>query len=263
MKLRTKITTKLNSAFAVLATSMLLMGVLANTASASHSWNNYHWARQSNPFILKLSSNLSASWQPYLATTSSDWSASSVLDTAVVAGTKNPRTCKPTPGRVEVCNATYGNNSWLGLAQIWISGDSHITQGAVKMNDTYMTRAPYNTPEEKNHVMCQEVGHTFGLGHQDETGAALGTCMDYSSDPGSQHPNQHDYDELATIYSHLDSTTTVNTSAFSRSAADSIDSDNSQNWGRRVFRSKSGLLEVYEREFKDGSKLVSTVTLAQ
>jgi hypothetical protein len=42
--------------------------------------------------------------------------------------------------------------------------------------------------------------------------------MDYyhntsASDTKSTHPNQHDYDELATIYAHLDSTTTVGASA--------------------------------------------------
>jgi hypothetical protein len=237
-------------------------GTLTNSAGATHSWGSYHWARQTNPFTLRLSSNLTSDWQSYLATASSDWSASSVLDTSVVTGAKNPKTCKPTQGQVEVCNAKYGNNGWLGLAQIWISGGSHITQGAVKMNDTYMTRAPYNTPAEKNHVMCQEVGHTFGLGHQDETGAALGTCMDYSTDAGSQHPNSHDYAQLVDIYSHLDTTTTVGTSTTSSASSDASDLNSSQNWGRRVFRSQNGFVEVYERTFQDGSKLISAVYLA-
>lgn len=241
--------------------STLLAFALTNTASATHSWNNYHWARQTNPFTLKLSSNLTSSWQPYLVTTSNDWSVSTVLDTTIVPGNRNPKTCRPTSGRVEVCNARYGSNGWLGLAQIWISG-SHITQGAVKVNDTYMTTAPYNTTEEKNHVMCQEVGHTFGLGHQDESGAALGTCMDYSSDIGSQHPNQHDYDELGLIYAHLDSTTTVDATLSSNAAANSSDLNSRQNWGRQVYRSKTGLLEVYEREFNDGSKIITSVTVA-
>jgi hypothetical protein len=243
--------------------SLLFVGFMATTAEASHSWGNYHWARQSNPFTLKLSSNLSTSWQPYLETSSTDWTASSVLDTTIITGTKNPKTCKATTGRVEVCNARYGNNGWLGLAQIWISNGSHIIQGAVKMNDTYMTVAPYNTNEEKNHVMCQEVGHTLGLGHQDESGATLNTCMDYSMSATSQHPNAHDYQMLEQIYAHLDSTTTIDTSTSLSSAADASDLNNNQNWGRRVFRSQSGLLEVYEKEYKDGSKLISSVYLAQ
>jgi hypothetical protein len=135
-----------------------------------------------------------------------------VLDTTVVAGGAKGK-CRPTSGRVEVCNGAYGSNGWLGLAQIWISG-SHITQGSVKVNDTYFSLAQYNNTAEKEHVVCQEVGHTFGLAHQDESGISLNTCMDYyhntsNSDTKSTTPNQHDYDELGIIYAHLDSTSTV------------------------------------------------------
>ena len=185
---------------------------LASTAFATHSWGGYHWARTSNPFTLKLGSNVSSSWATYLSTTSSDWSVSSVLDTTIVTGSSVKRRCSAVSGRVEVCNGSYGNNGWLGIAQIWLSG-GHITQGTVKVNDTYFNLAQYNTPAEKNHVMCQEVGHTFGLDHQSTSGASLGTCMDYSSDPSSQHPNTHDYEELGIIYAHLDSTTTIGAAA--------------------------------------------------
>ncbi len=249
----------------VMAVAVVLTAVAAQagTASANHAWADYHWARKANPFTLKLSSNLSTSWRPYLKTTSSDWSASSVLDTTVVTGTKSPKTCRPTTGQVEVCNARYGTTGWLGLAQIWLSG-SHITQGTAKMNDTYFLQAPYNTPEEKNHVMCQEVGHTFGLGHQDESGAALGTCMDYSMHAGSQHPNAHDYEQLQAIYAHLDTTTTVGAASASTAAErDSNDLNNRQNWGRRVFTGRDGRVEVFEKQFRDGSKLVSFVVLAK
>lgn len=38
--------------------------------------------------------------------------------------------------------------------------------------------------------------------------------MDYTSDPSTnQHPNRHDYEELALIYSHLDSATTVSSAS--------------------------------------------------
>lgn len=199
-----------------LAALSLVASAFASTAAANHSWGGYHWARTSNPFTVKLGNNLNSTWSSSLNTTSSDWSQSTVLDTTPVAGQSRGR-CKATLGRDEICNNTYGNTGWLGVAQIWLaSGSLHITQGTVKVNDTYFNTATYNTSAWRNLVMCQEVGHTFGLDHQDENfnNANLGTCMDYTNDPSTnQHPNKHDYDELITIYSHLDSTTTVGATA--------------------------------------------------
>lgn len=45
-------------------------------------------------------------------------------------------------------------------------------------------------------MMCQEIGHDFGLDHQDESGADLNTCMDYSDALDNPSPNNHDYQQL-------------------------------------------------------------------
>src|SRR5262245_55850887 len=97
---------------------------------ANHSWGGYHWARTANPFMVKLGDNVSAIWDGHLTVASADWGVSTVLDTQIVTGGTNPRPCRPTSGRVEVCNASYGSTNWLGVAQIWVSG-THITQGTV------------------------------------------------------------------------------------------------------------------------------------
>jgi hypothetical protein len=207
---------RLLSASALVA---LLAALSAAPAAANHSWNGYHWARTSNPFAVKLGDDVSGTWDSMLRTASSDWSKSTLLDTPVVAGGTKPRSCRPTSGRVEVCNASYGNTGWLGVAQVWVSG-KHIVQGTVKNNDYYFGSSTYayNNTAEMQHVICQEIGHTLGLDHQSESGVSLNTCMDYyhntsATDTKSTHPNQHDYDELVTIYSHLDSTTTVGATA--------------------------------------------------
>lgn len=203
---------------ALAATAVVAWG--ASPALANHSWGGYHWARTANPFTLKLGDNVNSSWDGFLVTASSDWSQSNVLDTTVVPGSAR-KNCRPTSGRVEVCNGSYGQNGWLGLAQIWLqSGTKHIVQGAVKVNDTYFSLPQYNYATEKQHVMCQETGHTLGLDHQDTSGISLDTCMDYyfntsNLDTKSTHPNTHDYDQLALIYQHLDSSTTVGAAAFS------------------------------------------------
>ena len=114
--------------------ALLLVGIV--TVYASHSWGNYHWGRINNPFTLRIGDNLSTNWDSYLATTSSDWNISSVLDTSIVPGLTTGKRCRATNGRIEACNYKYGRNGWLGLAQIWVNGD-HITQGIAKVNDSY------------------------------------------------------------------------------------------------------------------------------
>lgn len=219
---------------AVFALVIALTALGTAPSNAAHSWSTYHWGRTANPFTLQLGDNVSGDWDGHLVTASADWSSTAYdgqtdpqtgvvvenpIRTTVTAGGSMPRKCRPTSGRIEVCNATYGNNGWLGLAQIWLSG-GHIVQGVAKMNDTYFKLSTYNNPNEKLHVMCQEVGHAFGLGHQDESGISLDTCMDYFSNTGanagstvSTRPNLHDYGQLTAKYvvgkgGHLDSTNT-------------------------------------------------------
>ncbi len=246
--------------------ALLALAAFSSEADADHSWGNYHWARTSNPFTLNLGDNVSSTWDSYLTTTSSDWSKSSVLDTAVVPGGVSPKSCKPLNGRVDVCNERYGYNGWLGVAGISVSG-SHITKAYVKLNDSYFNTRTYNTPAWRNMVMCQEVGHAFGLDHQDEDfdNANLGSCMDYTNDPSTnQHPNQHDYDQLEAIYAHLDTTTTISTSgaASKMSPAASHGGDDSQQrgWGQKI--RDSGKLELWELDLGGGKKLFRFVIRA-
>lgn len=130
------------------------------------------------------------------------------------------------------------------------------------MNDTYFTTAQYRDPAWRNLVMCQEVGHTLGLDHQDTnfTNPNLGTCMDYTNDPTSnQHPNNHDYAELDTIYSHLDSTTTIRQSAGSASSGPGA---SSSAFGRLVSSSRDGKVQTFVHEVRAGELEVSFVVWA-
>ncbi len=120
--------------------------------------------------------------------------------------------------------------------------------------------------------MCQEIGHTFGLGHQDESGADLHTCMDYASNPDADnnYPNQHDYEQLRAIYDptftstptatargHLDTTTTSQLTT----AAENHPNGRA-GWGKLEHKTADGRHEVYVREFSNGEKLITFVELA-
>ncbi|MBA3634590.1 MAG: hypothetical protein H0W58_17550 [Acidobacteria bacterium] len=225
---------------------------------ASHSWGNYHWARTSNPFTLKVVDSNTPDWDSELDLAIADWSNSTVLNLTDVGGDDLQRTrkrCVMVSGQIRSCNASYGFNGWLGLASINITGGVHITQGSSKMNDSYFSSG--YTETNRRHVMCQEIGHTLGLGHTSEDGSDQNTCMDYSNDLGNPSPNQHDYDQLATIYSHLDSTTTIASTAFVSSPSDVTDEPNT--WGQLVSQSANGRSSTYERVHANGSKTVTHV----
>jgi len=120
--------------------------------------------------------------------------------------------------------------------------------------------------------MCQEVGHTFGLDHQDETfdNPNLGTCMDYTNNPSTnQHPNQHDYDWLESIYSHTDNTTTVGQTVQSGPgkgkmppAMADIEISGPGQWGKLIHSSHGGWKETYELDFGGGHKVITHVIWA-
>ena len=206
--------------FLVALTLVLLTAV---PTFAAHRWGSYHWSRScaTCPRALTVYSSVvttNTNWGDHLnksifgdpanpnSANRRGWNDSEVLTLSIAAGSTTATTrssCPAVSGAIRVCNYTYGNNGWLGLASInVVSGSStHIAWGTAKMNDTYFASGYPNT--EKRHVMCQEVGHDFGLGHTSENGTSQNTCMDYysntsNSDWQSTGPNQHDFDQLRT-----------------------------------------------------------------
>ncbi|HEX6376509.1 MAG TPA: hypothetical protein VFZ91_12415 [Allosphingosinicella sp.] len=232
-------------------------GLLATPVAAVHSWNGYHWKRTTAQITPPVADNVTSAWDSYLRTANTDWNRSTVIESPLVAGSANPRTCKPTAGTIQVCNAAYGQTGWLGIASIWLSA-GHISQGTTKVNDTYYASATYNTPAWRAAVMCQEIGHDYGLGHQDEdfNTDATNSCMEYTNVPaGNEHPDQHDYDQLLAIYNHVESASNLPSSqnAIGNSMAD---------WGRAIDNDAHGRPHVFERDLGNGNKVITHVTWA-
>lgn len=252
------------------------VSMLGGSAYANHSWGPYHWARTSNPLTLKIERQITANWEGAVGTAVADWNESKVL--ALTPGASNlgvsSKRCTSITGKVLVCNDQYGRRGWLGIASIWIDGQSHITMGTTKLNDSYFDSAPYNTSAWFALVACQEIGHDFGLDHQDEnfSNANLGTCMDYTNDPSTnQHPNKHDYEQLATMYAHLDSYPTANVAAATnfgirtpgtpppQANADNDPGDSPAEWGAAIHRDSFGRPDVFVKNLGTGNKKITHV----
>lgn len=239
--------------------SLVILAALPLTAEATNSWNGYHWARSSNPLTVKVIDSMTPDWDGNLAAAIGDWDASTALlvsrDTAGADDSMKARKrCPAVSGKVRACNAPYGYNGWLGLAQIWVSG-GHIVQGTAKMNDSYLTSY---TETNRQHVICQEIGHDWGLGHQDESGADLNTCMDYANALDNPKPNAHDYQQLETIYSsHTDSSTTA---ASLPAGFANADVHAQSTWGEKIEEAADGRAALFVRHFGDGLVLYTHVT---
>ena len=78
-----------------MATILFAVMIFPTGANASHSWGNYHWARTSNPFTLRVVDSNTADWQTYFNTSNSDWTQSTVLDLVAEQGNEASNARKP------------------------------------------------------------------------------------------------------------------------------------------------------------------------
>lgn len=270
---------KLGHRLALVATAALIAVV---PASANHSWNNYHWAGNGSNLTLKVNRAITSQWNTSVNAAIGDWDQSTELTLTSQTASVDPKRCNPIAGQVLVCNAAYGKRGWLGIASIWLS-NGHISQATTKLNDSYHNNAPYNSPAWRALVACQELGHDFGLDHQDENfnNVNLGTCQDYTNapaggvlngfnyGPSNEHPNSHDYAQLQTIYNHDDGFTTATAGTnfgirqVGRGAPQTPPSqavgDSPAEWGRAIGRDGLGRPDVFMKDLGGGHRVITHV----
>ena len=261
----------------VAALAAVCAAAIAAPAIAGHSWGGYHWAGNGTNITLKINKAITSQWTVSVNTAIADWNQSDELTLTSGDVSVSRKRCNPISGQILVCNDSYGQRGWLGLASIWLSS-GHISQGTTKLNDSYFNTATYNTPAWRSMVACQEIGHDFGLDHQDEGFGPpnLGTCMDYTNDPdgvgaygpSNEHPNTHDYDMLNTIYVHDDGFTTAKLATnfgirqvgqpAGPASSEGI-GDSPSTWGRAIHRDGLGRPDVYVKDLGPGQKVITHV----
>ena len=181
---------------AAVALAVLLTAV--TVASADHSWNGYHWSSDNlSPTVVDKTSGQIFQVPDAVQ----EWAA---LGTPIQPDSGNT-------GEVEVVIKRM-NANWLGVARIWVDEQDHIQKGRVELNRLYLNSL---TANEWDHVLCQELGHIWGL-HHNFDGATGGTpddtCMNSSIHLGDfTSPNGHDTEQLNDIYAHTDTTGTDTT----------------------------------------------------
>jgi len=259
----------------VAALAAVCAAAIAAPAIARHSWGGYHWAGNGTNITLTINKAITSQWTIAVNTAIADWEVSDELTLPYGDVSVSRKRCNPISGQILVCNDSYGQRGWLGIASIWLSS-GHISQGTTKLNDSYFNTATYNTPAWRSMVACQEIGHDFGLDHQDEEFGPpnLGTCMDYTNDPAgggayllsNLHPNTHDYDMLKTIYTNHNDTAKLSTNFGIRQvgqpagpASSEGIGDSPSTWGRAIHRDGLGRPDVYVKDLGPGQKVITHV----
>jgi hypothetical protein len=137
------------------------------------------WPNKGRGLEMEMQFAADGKWYTYFTTAVSDWSNCSSLVLTTVNVTTDPD-CEPVNGAVKVCNKNWGATGWNGINYAVIDEDGYIYSSTANMNEFYLKMAQN---AKKQYVMCHEMGHSFGLGHLDESywNKNLGSCMDYTA----------------------------------------------------------------------------------
>lgn len=217
----------------------------AGEASASHFFYfagpAMHW--KSSGTIREVQTNRTFSndargdqWNSWFFGTLSDWSLMRLSPRGGVDSNTDRYNCPIGYTGIRVCNyfdyAGLGNNgnAYAGLAEfLVVYSTGHISRGRVRLDDRYSgiawsgycyappTNALVPCLDYAHAVLCQELGHEYGLDH-----IGGGTCMGngyFADSAGVYHPNATDYDHLnGTLYAHWDSGSSVAATSASSSS---------------------------------------------
>lgn len=173
----------------------------ATTATGLHSWSTYHWPTPRAPAVFD-------------KTKGTYWAVAAHVADWATLGTPMQPTMTTRRADADVTVTDGRSTQWLGLAQISLDADGHITSGKVTLNTAILSTDPRFGPEASAHVLCQELGHIWGLNHNR---SALDTCMNDCATaateaewlaclnhPDGTTPNAHDVEQLLIIYDHVD-----------------------------------------------------------
>ncbi len=185
-------------------------GMLGQNAPGSHEAFFGHWPSPTRPVKISVEDNLSPVYSQFLPRALRDWNQA----TPIVV-TRNGSDSIQVP----IVNCDFGQTDWVGVTVVNLNGGK-IVDAPVYINDHWMKTSFYDNDVQRQYVVTHELGHAFGLDHQDVEfcNPNLGSVMDYTysilggTKPcgsgadvnfgvSNEHPNGKDMSALTNAYS--------------------------------------------------------------
>jgi predicted Zn-dependent protease len=178
--------------------ALLTAPLATGTAASDVNGTGKFWPFHRTPVTVSFGDNLSNQWERYFRKALAQWNQSDVVQGKSVRGSTNSAQCNAKNNTVQVCDSTYGTNTgWLGLTSLNYKGNL-ITSATVEINDSFFNQQQYNDPVARQHTICHEMGHAFGLDH-----VTYKSCMNPSDTSVFNYdkPGNRDFKTLDQIYS--------------------------------------------------------------
>jgi len=147
----------------------------APSQSGTKWWNNYHWDKST---VRILVNTTSASRTPSLRAANA-WG---VTDLNIRSSSEH--------SDISLFDGNYGDNGWRGLASPWVNGNGEFTHCHARLNRYYTSPpAGKTTAWRWEGTYCMELGHCFGLAHDQTKGCMNGFAMNggYANTPSTDN----------------------------------------------------------------------------
>jgi hypothetical protein len=137
-------------------------------------------------------------YRSYITRAVDDYRESSAVVALNLSTVPYQSLCEPIPGKIKICNGTFGNTDWYGQT-ILLMRDNAIVAAAIQINTSKELSS-----DILQHTLCHQLGHALGLPHNDKASCLQdigGAVVDETAISNQlQHPSQEDLDSLVDLY---------------------------------------------------------------